>query len=165
MLLLSSPKVRFFHTFCVLCQTPPVQEQTVACISRGKHNKKSHGALSVQQVNYISPVRSFCLFYSTSSSNTKSMEVSTSLSWSFNEQHAVQALWTPGKFVWWVYLSCLLYCSTCVLFLFNFFCQVNCSLACVIEINAFFFLEPSTIWLIWKSLPVHPFATVGKSKH
>lgn len=58
MLLQCSPKVRSIHTFCVLCQTPTVQEQTVACVSRGKHNKKKKKVmgLCVQQVNYISPV-------------------------------------------------------------------------------------------------------------
>ncbi|CAG08510.1 unnamed protein product, partial [Tetraodon nigroviridis] len=40
-----------------------------------------------------------CRLWSTSSSHTKSMEVSASLSWSFNEQHAVQALWTPASSV------------------------------------------------------------------
>lgn len=34
----------------------------------------------------------------------------------------------------------------------------------IVKNTSLFFLESSTIWLIWKSVPVHSIASVGKSK-
>lgn len=80
----------------VLHQNLPHQdEKPVTCISRGK------GAARVSiLINYklkIKLLNHFFSFCSTSSSNTKSLEIPASFSWSFNKQHVVQALRTASR--------------------------------------------------------------------
>lgn len=89
-------------------------------------------------------------FHSPSSSNTKSLEVSASFSWSFNKQYVMQALRTTSEFV-------------------CFFWQGSDKWFCTFFLRWFipllrFCLESGAVWLIWEPLPVHPFTSVGKQK-
>lgn len=162
-LLQCSQKFRSFHTFCVLYQTPPVQEETVTCISRGKHSERVMG-LTVSSKSIIFHLCYHCFSFAAPLHPIPNP-------WKF--QHPFHGRLTSNML-----------CKRCghQVSLFDWFTNpVHCNAAhafsffsllfklilapVIYMISSLFCLEPCTIWLIWKSVPVHPFASVGKSKH